>query len=67
MKLSRWETDVVNSLSPENCRAKALDCQSRADTLEDTRQKAAMLQYVEWWNRLAEYRENVVIPRRVQA
>jgi len=31
----------------------------RADALEDAKQKAAMLQYAEWWTRLAEYRSRV--------
>jgi hypothetical protein len=43
-------------LSPEACREKALDCLIRADTLEDPRQKAAMLKYADWWMQLAEYR-----------
>ena len=42
-------------LSPEICREEAIDCLIRADTLEDPKQKAAMLQYAEWWTRLAEY------------
>jgi hypothetical protein len=46
-------------LTPEDCRTKALDCLIRADTLDDPKQKAAMLQYAEWWNRLAEYRDQL--------
>ena len=50
------EGDVVDSLSAADCRAKAIDCLIKAETLDDVRQKAAMLQYAEWWNRLADYR-----------
>ena len=50
------EGDVVESLTAEQCRAKALDCMIHAETLDDPRLKAAMLQYAEWWRRLAEYR-----------
>ena len=47
---------VVDSyVSAEECHAKALDCMIKADMLDDSRQKAAMLQYAEWWRRLAEY------------
>ena len=43
-------------LTAEECHVKALDCMIKADMLDDSRQKAAMLQYAEWWRRLAEYR-----------
>jgi hypothetical protein len=45
-------------LTAEACRAKALDCARRADALDDPAQKAAMLQYSEWWTRLAAYRDD---------
>jgi hypothetical protein len=53
-----WEGDIVNCLSAEDCRAKAIDCAMKAETLEP-RQKTAMLRYAEWWNRLAEYRAKI--------
>jgi hypothetical protein len=53
LPFSEWET--VNSMSADDCRAKALACMTKADALDDARQKAAMLKYAEWWNRLAEY------------
>jgi hypothetical protein len=43
-------------VTAEECHVKALDCMIKADMLDDPRQKAAMLQYAEWWRRLAEYR-----------
>ena len=46
---------VDGYVSAEECHAKALDCMIKADMLDDSRQKAAMLQYAEWWRRLAEY------------
>jgi hypothetical protein len=52
----RCGTVVDPFLTPEACRAKALDCMIQAETLDDPRQKAAMLQYAEWWRRLADYR-----------
>jgi hypothetical protein len=48
-------------LSAEACREKAIDCLIQADTLDDPRQKAAMLRYAEWWDRLAEYRSRAVL------
>jgi hypothetical protein len=55
-----WEGVAVDAyLTPEACRTKALDCLIRADALDDAQQKAAMLQYAEWWRRLAEYRSQV--------
>jgi hypothetical protein len=56
--LSLWEGDVVNYLSAEECRAKAIDCVTKAETLKPL-QKAAMLRYAEWWDRLAEYRAKI--------
>jgi len=50
------ESEVVDSLSEDDCRAKALDCLIKAEASDDPRQKAAMLRYAEWWNRLADYR-----------
>jgi hypothetical protein len=47
-------TTVDAYLSPEACRAKALECQIKADMLDDPREKALMLHYVELWTRLAE-------------
>jgi hypothetical protein len=53
--VSSEQLTVVDSyLSPEDCRAKALDCLIKADALDDPQEKAAMFQYAEWWNRLAE-------------
>jgi hypothetical protein len=50
---SRSVASAVDSyLSPDDCRAKALD---HADALGDLQQKATMLRYAEWWERLAEY------------
>jgi hypothetical protein len=58
--ISPEQLTVVDSyLSPEDCRAKALDCLIKADALDDPREKAAMIQYAEWWNRLAELAHNV--------
>jgi hypothetical protein len=48
------ELTVVDPyLSPEACRAKALDCLTKADALDDPREKGLMLHYAEWWTRLA--------------
>jgi len=44
-------------LSPEVCRTKALGCMIQADILDDPTDRAAMPQYAEWWNRLAEHGE----------
>ncbi len=51
-------TAVDAYLSPEACRAKALECRIKADMLDDPREKALMLHYVEWWTRLAELAQN---------
>jgi hypothetical protein len=62
--LSRSVASTVDSyLSPDDCRAKALDCRLHADALDDLQQKATMLRYAEWWERLAEY---VAAKRREQ-
>jgi hypothetical protein len=51
---SESELTVVDPyLSPEACRAKALDCLTKADALDDPREKGLMLHYAEWWTRLA--------------
>jgi len=56
---SESKATVVDSyLSPEACRAKALECRIKADMLDDPREKALMLHYVEWWTRLAELAQN---------
>jgi hypothetical protein len=52
-------------LTPVACRAKALDCSIRADATDDSAQKAAMLRYAEWWNRLAEYHDKAYRNERV--
>ncbi len=44
--------------SPEACRRKAQECVERSEKLTDPKQKAAMLQYAEWWTRLAEIRDS---------
>jgi len=44
--------------SPEACRRKAQECIERSEKLTDPKQKAAMLQYAEWWTRLAEIRDS---------
>lgn len=55
-----WEGVAVDAyLTADACRTKALDCLIQADTLDDPKQKAAMLRYAEWWNRLAEQRSRV--------
>jgi len=55
--LHLWEGVAVDAyLTADACRSKALDCLIQADTLDDPKQKGAMLRYAEWWNRLAEYR-----------
>jgi len=41
--------------TPEACKQKARDCLAVADTMTDSKQKAAMLQYAEWWMRLSEH------------
>src|SRR5262249_41654783 len=51
------EEEAVNLMSAEGCRAKALDCLLKADTLDDPRQRDAMRRYAEWWDRLAEYHD----------
>jgi hypothetical protein len=52
-----WKGVAVDAyLTPEACRDKALDCMIQAEALDDPKQRAAMLQYAEWWRRLAEYR-----------
>jgi len=51
------EEEAVNLMSAEDCRAKALDCLLKADTLDDPRQRDAMRRYAEWWDRLAEYHD----------
>jgi hypothetical protein len=57
-----WEGVAVDAyLTPEACRTKALDCLTRADALDDPQQKAAMVRYAEWWNRLAEYRSRAAL------
>jgi len=43
-------------VSAEECRAKALDCMIKAETLDDPCLKHAMLTYAEWWTRLADDR-----------
>ena len=49
------EATVVDAhVSPDECRDKALDCLITADTLYDSRERAAMLRYAEWWVRLAD-------------
>ena len=54
-RISSEQATVVDSdLSPDDCRAKALDCLIKADALDDPREKAAMFRYAEWWNRIAE-------------
>jgi hypothetical protein len=51
---SESEVTVVDPyLSPEDCRAKALDCLIKADALDHPREKSLMLHYAEWWTRLA--------------
>ncbi len=56
---SESELTVVDPyLSPEACRAKALECRIKADMLDNPREKALMLHYVEWWTRLAELAQN---------
>jgi predicted Rossmann fold nucleotide-binding protein DprA/Smf involved in DNA uptake len=42
----------------EACRRKAQECAERSAKLTDPKQKAAMLQYAEWWTRLAEIRDS---------
>jgi len=44
--------------SPEACRRKAQECIERSEKLTDPKQKAAMLQYAEWWARLAAIRDS---------
>jgi hypothetical protein len=62
-----WGGVAVDAyLTPEACQTKALDCLIRADTLDDPRQKAAMLRYAEWWNRLAEYRGRVALNAKAE-
>ena len=57
-----WEGGKVDSrISPDECRARALDCMIKAETLEDSQQKAAMFRYAEWWNRLADYRARMML------
>jgi len=51
-------TTIDAYLSPQACRAKAFDCRIKADMLDDPREKALMLQYAEWWTRLAELARN---------
>jgi len=62
-RLAREAIAVDAYLSPEACRMKALDCMIKADALDDPVQRAAMLQYAEWWDRLAQYRERVALDR----
>jgi hypothetical protein len=51
---SEAELTVVDPyLSPEACRAKALDCLIKADALDNPREKALRIHYAEWWTRLA--------------
>ena len=51
---------VVDSyLSPDDCRAKALDCLIKADASDDPQDRIAMLKYAEWWNRLAEFAQKL--------
>jgi hypothetical protein len=47
-------TIVDAHVSPNECRDKALDCLITADSLDDPRERTAMLRYAEWWTRLAE-------------
>jgi hypothetical protein len=65
-KLPEWREVITVDvyLSPNACRAKALDCMIKADTLvDDPVQQAAMLRYADWWNRLAEHYGSVAPPR----
>jgi len=47
--------------SPEACRRKAQECVERSEKLTDPKQKTAMLQYAEWWTRLAEIRGSLSV------
>jgi len=41
--------------SPEICRQKSRECLALAEMQTEPKQKAAMLQYADWWSSLAEY------------
>jgi hypothetical protein len=53
--ISSGQATIVDAhVSPNECRDKALDCLITTYTLDDARERAAMLRYAEWWVRLAE-------------
>jgi putative IMPACT (imprinted ancient) family translation regulator len=41
---------------------KAIECVAVAETIENPKQKAAMLQVASWWRRLAKFRRGAVKP-----
>jgi hypothetical protein len=49
--------DDPKDLSPSACLQKAWECRVRSETLTNPILKDAMLEYCEWWTKLAKVRQ----------
>jgi hypothetical protein len=54
-RLKAFLTGRVNPVDSNTCKQKAKECLELADQFTDPRQKRAMMQFAEWWLRLADF------------